>query len=58
MYRFLKTKRNYYKELIPTTEYQRITGSTIPCEDLYSVRSKRSVQPYTHKEKRGIENRL
>jgi hypothetical protein len=55
---FLKTKQNHYKELIPTTEYQRITGLTILCKDLYSIRSKRSVQPYTYKERRGIENRL
>jgi hypothetical protein len=58
MCRFPKTKQNYYKKLIPTTKYQQITGLTILCKDLYSVRSKRSVQPHTHKERRGIENRL
>jgi hypothetical protein len=58
MYRFLKTKQNYYKKSIPTTKYQQITGLTILCKDLYSVRSKRSVQPYTHKERREIENCL
>jgi hypothetical protein len=55
---FLTTQRNYYKELIPLTKYRRATGLIMPCQDLYSIRSKRSVQPYTHEGRRGIENRL
>jgi hypothetical protein len=55
---FQKTQQNHHKESIPTAKHQQIAESTIPCKDLYSVRSKRSIQPHTHKERRGMENRL